>query len=345
MAMADIDKMMNRIAGLLAKAESTEFPEEAKSLRAKAEELMRTYRIAEEQLIRESVSSGAPIWRDVPIASYESAWETSMSMMFWNIADHCGIKGVAEYVKIDGAWSYVARVVGYEIDIRLAEMIFNSARLAFFAKLEPEFDPKASEVDNVYRLRGSGMDRQTVALKVFGQKGHAEGIKVGKIYREECERRGEIDAVSGRGFNANLYRTAYADSFRQTIRTRLRNAADAADASTGALVLPEREARVNEALYTRYPKLRPETPEERAERKAKEAAAAAACPAKEEKAVDRRRKAWTVADEAAWRRRNSPRAQAAREAGASAARSVDLTRQAPGTNRAEAAPEREALGG
>jgi hypothetical protein len=342
--MADIDKMMNRIAALLAKAESTEFPEEAKSLRAKAEELMRVYRIEEEQLIRESVSSGMPIWRDVPIASYESPWETAMSMMFWNIAEHCGVKGITEYEKVNGVWEFVGRVVGYEIDLRLVEMIFNSARLSFFAKLEPEFDPSQSEAENVYRLRGSGMDRQTIAFKVFGQRGHAEGIKVGKIYKAECTRRGEIDAVSGRGFNADLYRTAYADSFRATIRTRLRDARDAADAVGGAVVLPEREARVNEALYAKYPTLRPETAEQREERLARQAAAEAANPTKT-KAVDRRRKSWTAADEAAWQRRNSPRAQAARAAGAEAARGVDLTREAPRANRTEPARNGGALEG
>lgn len=350
---ANIENMMRKIAGLLATAESLQTDpktaEAAKTYRTRAESLMRTYRVQEEALIREAVSSGAPIWKDVPIATYQSAWETAISTMFWNIAQHCGLKGVTEYEKnaTGTAWEFVGRVVGYEIDIRLAEMIFNSARLAFFAQLEPEYDRELSAEENIFRLRGAGIDRQRIARKVFGQEGHAEGIKVGKIYKAECERRGVIDAVSGRGFNADTYRVAYADAFRTTIRTRLREARDAADSVGGALVLPEREARVNEALYTRYPSLRPETPEARAERLAKEAAYAEAHPETTEKtrAVDRRRKSWTAADEARYQRMNGPRAQAARDAGTAAARSVDLTRETTKANRAGQAERAGELNG
>ncbi len=349
--MADIDTMMNRIAALLAKAESTEFEEEAKSLRAKAEELMRKYRIEEEQLIRTAVSSGAPVWRSVDLVSYQGQWTSELQSVWYWIAEHCGVRYVTDLKKVNGEWVWVSDVVGYEIDLRLAEMMYYSARLAFYAKMEPEFDPSKTMEENVYWLRGSGMDRQRVAEKVFGQKGHAEGIKVGKIYRQECEKRGEADAISGRGFNANLYRQQYADGFRSTIRLRLRNARDAADATGGALVLPQRAERVAEALYVKYPTMRPETPEQAAERKARRDAERAAETPEERKAREARERKlarprkWTQADEARYVRENSPRAERARAAGSAAARSVDLVRQAPAAPRASAAPERTALEG
>lgn len=350
-APSQIAKMMGRIQALLAKAESSTFPEEAATYRAKAEELMRVYRIEEEKLIAEQVTSGEPIWRDVPLATYESPWETVISSMFWNIASFCGVQGMTEYDKIDGVWKFIGRVVGYDMDIRLLEMIFSSARLAFLARMEPEYDATLSAEENIYRLRGSGMDRQRVALLVFGQKGHQEGIKVGKVFRAECERRGEVDGVSGRGFNAEAYRTAYADQFRTVIRRRLREASDAADSTGGSLVLPQRAERIREALYARYPSMRPETPEQREAREARHAAAEAALTPEERAQRDKDRKAiarrsgWTKADQAKWNRIHGAGSERARAAGEEAARSVDFNRAAPKAQRAEKAPRAGEISG
>lgn len=352
--MENIEGMMRKIAGLLATAESFQNDgnaEAAATYREKAESLMRTYRIAEEQLIREQVSSGLPIWRDVVIGPrYGDAWGDMMHSMVGHIIRHCGALYSIEAKTVDGVQSWVAEVVGYDMDIRLIEMMWTSARLAFLARLEPKFDSAASAEENIYRLRASGMDRQTIAKLVFGKEGHAEGIKVGKVYQAECEKRGETAAASGRGFNREAYREAYADEFRQTIRRRLRMAQDAADSAGGSLVLPERESRVREALWARYPYLRPETPQEKADREKREAAREAAMtPAekadreKRQKAIARRSK-WTQADEARWQRIHGPKAEAAREAGASAARSVDLTRQAPSANRTGAGAAGKELG-
>lgn len=345
-----VAKMMGRISALLAKAESTTFKEEADTYRLKAEELMRIYRIEEESLLRESTGGSEPVWRQIRLYSQTEAWADTLNPMFWDIARHCGVEGITDYLQVEGSWQWVADVVGFEIDLRLLEMIFASARLAFLARLEPDFDPALSTEENIYRLRGSGMDRQRVARLVFGQEGHSQGIRVGQIYKAECERRGETDAVSGRGFNAAAYREAYADAFRTTIRVRLRNARDAADSHGGALVLPERAKRVKEALYAKFPFLRPETPEERAERQAKAAAREAAMtPAerkqreKEQAAISRRSR-WTQADERRWNRVHGEAGSRARAAGSEAAASVDLVREAPKAQRAERAERAGELG-
>lgn len=334
--MENIEGMMRKIAGLLATAESFQSDpatvEAAATYRAKAESLMREYRIAEEQLIREQVSSGAPIWRDIPTSDHSNPWRELMMRIAGTILKHCGVEFTYE-VRPGIGW--VAEAVGYDMDLRLAEMIWTSTRLAFLARMEPEYDASLSAEENIYRLRGAGIDRQRVAKMVFGQEGHSEGIKVGKVYRTECERRGEVDGVSGRGFNPVAYREAYADEFARTITMRLRMARDAADSVGGALVLPERAERVREALWARYPYLRPETPEQRKEREARmaerEAAmtdAERAARTKREREIQRRSR-WTKADEAKYQRVHGPAADRARAAGAAAARSVDLTREAP----------------
>lgn len=343
--MTNIDAMMGKITKLIDTAESFQRDgngEAAASYRTKAEQLMRAYRIEEEALVREAVSSGAPVWREVEISPIDSLWRDEMHQMWFAIAEHSGV----EYVLRRKGMQLLADAVGYDIDLRLAEMIFNSARLAFLARMEPKFDPALSAEENIYALRGSGMDRQRVAKLVFGESGHSQGIRVGKIFRAECERRGEADGVSGRGFNAMAYRVAYADEFVNVISQRLRRSRDAADAIGGALVLPQRAERVKEALYVKYPSQRPATPEERAAAKAAQEQWERDHP--EEAAANKKRIAkanrWTAEDRRRWQRTYGSGSSRAREAGRSAAETVDLVREAPKTNRTGSA-ERTALGG
>jgi hypothetical protein len=334
--MANIDGMMRKIQGLLDSAESfqaTGNAEAAATYRTKAEQLMRDYRIEEENLVREAVSSGLPIWRKVWIgAHFGNEWLHELVTLFSRIAKHCGVEHELIWDKSEsGEPGWASDVIGYEIDIRLLEMIFVSTRLAFLARLEPTFDPALSTEENIYRLRGSGMDRQRVAEKVFGQKGHSEGIRVGSIYRAECERRGEVDAISGRGFNANLYRQAYAKQFVATISRRLRDARDAADSIGGALVLPQRVERINEALYERYPERRPWTAEKWAEYEKQQAEAEKDKSNKPAKV----RKPSKAEQGRQYRANYSPAAIRARQAADEAARSVDLVRETTKANRAE----------
>ena len=54
-------KMLEKIRGLLAKAESTEYPHEAEALTVKAQMLMATYAIDEARLRRDAIRSGAAV--------------------------------------------------------------------------------------------------------------------------------------------------------------------------------------------------------------------------------------------------------------------------------------------
>jgi hypothetical protein len=348
--MADIDAMMAKVAKLIATAESYQASgnsEAAATYRTKAESLMREYRIAEEELVREAVSSGAPIWKTIEVSFHGDEWQDEHHSMFYGITAHCGVEYHLNWERRDGKHILVADVVGYEIDLRLVEMIWAAARLAFLAKLEPSFDPTKTAKENVYWLRGSGMNRQKVAKMVFGQEGHQEGIRVGQLYREACAERGEVDAVSGRGFNPKAYRAAYADQFKITINRRLKAARDAADSERGALVLPQRAERVKEALYAKYPSERPMSAEERAEAQRRMEEERANETPEQKKARQKRERQltrYTAADRQRHERLYGPAAQRARAAGAEAASGVDLVRGAERPNRAEGS-NRSALEG
>jgi Protein of unknown function (DUF2786) len=268
----DLAGTMRRISGLLAKADSTEFPEEAASLRAKAEELIARYRIEEEDLIATADAGAAvPVSRIVVVADTNSEFK-NYHYWIWNaVARHCEVRFDASWKSIDGKLQWAATVVGYDVDIRLAEMLYNSARLVFGAHLEPSYDASETDAENVYRMRNAGMERNRIANILWradvGSAGAVAHGRVAKLYKAECERRGEDPRVTGRKVNAKTYRLAYAEGFTTSFSRRLREARDAADAVVGAIVSPGRAARVEEAFYDLFPYRRP-NPEAREEAKA-----------------------------------------------------------------------------
>lgn len=319
---------MRKVAGLLAIAEHPNTgAEEAGTCRARAESLMREYRIAEEELISQAVAGSAePIRKDIDLGKTVE-FDGFLHWLFGIITKHCGIR-------YDFCWNpktsgYTAVCVGYEMDLRLAEMIWMASRLGFIASVHPEVDPDQTEAENIYRLRTAGLNRQRIALLVFGREGHAEGLRVGKVYREECERRGEPAAVSGRSVNAKTYREVFVREFVSSIRHRLQEARDAADSVGGALVLPERALRVDEAFYALFPNRRPMAPEGQDETVA---------------TGSRKSRAVTKGQRAEWNRLYyGPSARAAAGAAKDAAATVELTRAAPKATRLTD-EERSALG-
>jgi hypothetical protein len=322
----NMEDMLTMIAALVANADDERLGEATRAAyREKAESLMRKYRIEEESLIASDPGSIEPTMFEVEVSSLDSSFHEYHEALWYYVAQHCGIRYAYRW---DSARrGYLAQAVGYETDLRYASFLFQSAKLMMIAKLEPKVDPKLSDKENIYRLRSAGIDRQTIAEQVFGKRGHAEGLKVGQIYKEACAEKGEEAAVSGRNVNAKTYRIAYAQEFTRRFAQRLRDARDAADAIGGVIELAGRQERVDEAFYTRFPSQRP-----------KPASNTPQAPAKGRKS--RAVKSWTKSDEARWQRfNNSPAAVAAHEAGRAAADSVQISRTTPRTQRVESPSE------
>jgi hypothetical protein len=257
----NLEGLMNRISALIAKADSTSFPEEAKTYRAKAEELLRKYRIEESELITTGATEITPVARKIDV-SRSGAEFLNAHFWIWNaVAKHCGVRSHADWQRSGGVYGYVATAVGYDVDLRWAEMLFASALLVFGQHLEPEVDPNETDAENVYRLRSAGIPRNRIANLLWGASMGSDGApahgKAGKLYKEECERRGEGALVSGRQVNAKTYREAYAQKFVIAFERRLRESRDAANSDDGALVLLGRADKVDEAFYTLFPDLRP----------------------------------------------------------------------------------------
>ena len=107
------DKVLGRVRALLAKAESTDFPEEAEALTAKAHELMARYAIDH---LGEDAGAGPGLHRiavDPPYAS----------------AKFLLLGGVARGNRCEAVWSKgegVATVVGFPVDVQAVELLYTS---------------------------------------------------------------------------------------------------------------------------------------------------------------------------------------------------------------------------
>src|SRR6185369_6297842 len=318
--------------------------EEATALRAKAEQFMRDYRIAEEDLIASDQVEIAPAAHAVWLGpstdrtrgaggqgrqgqSYYNEWYS----LAYAAAKHAGCEihyrwGRNNETNEHGLY---AVLVGYEGDLRMAEIIYTNARLVFGDRLEPKADPTLSDQVNAYRLRSAGITRDRAAALIWGETSHARAAAVGAMYKAECAARGEQPVLDGRGINAALYRVEYATAFVDELERRLRAARDASDSmSGGALQLHGRPERVKEALYQRFPNLRPQPKTDVATRET--------APARKGRAP---KPYWeTAAYRREQERRHSDVAYAARDAGKTAARSVSLDRASNAQRLDEGAP-------
>jgi hypothetical protein len=342
------------IGALIANAEDETLPEAARKLyRIKAETLMREYRIAEEDAIATEGTSAAPV-ADRIVIMENHAYDNPLRTYYWvimcHIANHCGIRVAGAYE--GSGWGesskLVANVVGYEGDLKYAELLFLAARLVFLTRIDARVDRSLSDQINCYYMRGSGMSRKDIAEALWGSSltdGAAHG-KVQKLYMAECAVRDEVPKVSGRGIQVALYREAYARGFTNEIFWRLEAASSAVDKESGGLVLHGRKERVDEAFYTAFPNHRPQSDEERVKVEAaytEEIANCAECQKTKHESSRCKRHRPTELTAAARKRQErlygSAEARAGMRAGESAAKDVHIGRS--GTVKPRAAEQAE----
>ena len=331
----------SKVRGLLAKADSAQEmgnDHEAESYRATAMRIMRDYQIAEEEAIAVDPSSVVPTHITVEFNPNDWSLAGYFPLMLQAIARHTGIR--VEIMRIGLGQGYRATLVGYEGDLRYAEFLWTSAHLMFSTRVSPVWSDSRSEEENIFLLRNSGIERRVIADKAWGN-GHEASArsKVQRIYVKEANRRGEVVRAAGLGFDTKAYREAYAQSFLDTLTTRLRVARDAADSTGGGLVLHGRSERVQEAFYELFPNRRPSTdpavPYEPANKDCAKCEKAASGFCREHNWLKPR--TWTQADEARhYNRLHGASARAGRQSGRDAAEGVVIQRGHTTANRLDA---------
>jgi hypothetical protein len=338
----DLNAKMATIQGLLAKADSTTFPAEQAELLAKAEMLMRKYRVAEEDLIASDTSAVMPGMVSMLVHSYHTPYAREYMDMLSEIVHHVGLIGVrraSDSTKGETYGRYMD-VFGYDGDLRMVTWLWSAARLVFASHLEPEYNPKASEQVNAYNMRAAGMLRKDIAERLLGENTPANRSRIQRLYLAECAYRGEQPAVAGLGTDAATYRRGYARGFVDRLVTRLRLARDAADVAGGALVFKGRAERINALMYSVYPHLDPANRQPTAGVVAPVSTACERCDRNPSGGCKKHpaRKLWTQADEAKWQRQNtSQSAVAGQRAGAAAAAKVEVNRTQASAQRVDTA--------
>jgi hypothetical protein len=115
---ADLDqRMLHRVRALLAKAESTDFPEEADAFTAKAQELMARHRIDHALLVAEAGERDRPVTRRVAI---DNPYEAPKTLLLQVVAAANSCRAV--WMKRFG----FTTIVGFPADLDSTEMLFTS---------------------------------------------------------------------------------------------------------------------------------------------------------------------------------------------------------------------------
>ncbi|MGP4029098.1 DUF2786 domain-containing protein [Actinomadura sp. 3N407] len=114
----DVDqRTLGRVRALLAKAESTEFPEEAEALSARAQELMARHSIDHALLAAETGDMGGPAGRRIAV---DNPYDSPKAVLLTVVADANRCRAV---------WHRelgFSTVVGYPADLAAVEMLFTS---------------------------------------------------------------------------------------------------------------------------------------------------------------------------------------------------------------------------
>lgn len=152
-------KMLERVRALLAKAESTEFPEEANSFRAKADALMTTYAITQWQVEEVAGKQGA---RPTPeVRKFDFSWwrrsnrSEELWDLLWATARHCRCVVATRGYGADGSYSTIP-VIGLASDLDYMDLLFTHLMVDMAKGLEPQVNPAETLGENALRLRSAG---------------------------------------------------------------------------------------------------------------------------------------------------------------------------------------------
>ncbi len=158
-------KRMEQIRALLAKAQATNFPEEAQTFREKADQLMNMYAIETWQ-----ISATDPIDRPKPeMRLVDMSWWTTANAFYQDLwwlmqstAKHC--RCVAIY------WEWAPgqmKVAGLPADLDYFDLLFTQLMLEHAKRLSPKPDPNGELGAEVFKLRQAGTDWKQITRMIW----------------------------------------------------------------------------------------------------------------------------------------------------------------------------------
>ncbi len=258
--MAD-EKLLDKVQGLINKANGTDNEHERDAFLSHADLLMRKHKIDEAILRARAGNAGARQQLNLPVHD-KFEWVPRHDE-FWNAhADVVGSLAVLCEVKLVFTGESLS-VFGMAPDVAYFRMLWTSAYLTFSARLFPKWSKTLTTGENIKMLAESGMK-----WVPMWQEARANGDlmdvacppkdngKMKRLYAKACKDVGEEKMKLTHA--AQTYRDSYALAFSETISTRalrLRAQRDGLSVGGAELVLKSDADAIENLLRETYPHL------------------------------------------------------------------------------------------
>jgi hypothetical protein len=250
----EFDRVLSKIRGLIAKAESLEQSgdpdqlNEALACRNAADRMMQAYAVEDWQARQAAPVASKPDRIKIKIGDADSLFLGEMAGLVNIVSQFCKCSSVwmvggGKYTEDKQEFCYV---YGYESDLRYFEMLFTSLFLHMNGAIFPKPDPAKTLTENVYELHNAGMNWLDIAaaygwyqvnpignepLTMFVNRNTGERVSwhgsVGiykKAYVNEIKRKGEpFFRIAPNG--SATYRRNAAQGYLARINQRLREIA------------------------------------------------------------------------------------------------------------------------
>lgn len=253
-------KVLEQVAALLAKADSTDFSEERDTFVAGADRLMAKYAIEtfELEMARPKDERVGPELRTFEYGTTGNGEaDEAMVKIFWSLAQH--LRCLIGYY----GWKS-AKAVGYPADLDFLGMLFFSIRVHLSARVEPHADPKLSFAENVTMLKEAGLKWErifTVLKPAFPSEldypafTKSVGLKMYGRYRAQIA----SEDREQRYADPDVWRRNFILGYSQEIGRRLQRQSrqNEQDAVGKGLVLVSMKDALQEALWDNFPDMRP----------------------------------------------------------------------------------------
>jgi len=270
------EDILRKVRGLIAKANSTDFPAEKEAFMAKADLLMEKYAIDQAMLkLGQDKNARLVVRRDMDISWWSELRNgvhidarNNIAWLWMACVDFC--RCYSSY----SVWDFKqnsAAVYGMASDLSYLDMLFTDLLLQMVDHIKPKYDPNKTMGENVMLAKEAGMKYIDIAIWL----GHPEwrvpngtgGYKTadnGKMLREYKAHLKTIgktprDVVS---VHPDEWQISYVEGFVTMIRKRLKDITALRSGSTGekdsvALVIRDIRDQAKDALWGDFPELRP----------------------------------------------------------------------------------------
>lgn len=257
------EKLLDKINALIAKANSTEFPEERESFLAAADRLMMKYKIDEITLAarrsgKAPQSLAAPTHEEMDwVGPWDEFYDIHTAIMAY-LSYLTGVQCVRKFDKL--------HIFGYAADIRYFRELWTSVYLTFSAKLNPKWDRGLSDGENIKMLVESGQKWRNVWYEARAVGALADVAcppkdngKMKRLYAKACKDSG-VEKMKLTHRTA-AYRDSFSVGYRDVIweravRLKEQRLQMEREASDGVSVVLRRQATaVEDLMNSLYPDL------------------------------------------------------------------------------------------